>query len=338
MAKPGLFPCGLALVAPALVALVAQPSSDVPRDALRFVLPEDATTRSRLERAAGWLERHTVAIQRPEDAEPVPLIVWHDPSLAPADPRVWAAYVITDSLWASRALQPLRPGAAQAMERGIARLGWSGNGLHDVLFHPVARPLHRSADEDFVHGHSLGRVRLDDGRVVDLRVFRQQWDEAFAVGHPALFAEHAVYQALFDHWQGRRDQARERLLGMIRDDRATRPDDHIWWDPQAGLLVDEVTRVEWRELQEGHRPSCRQFAFKLGTLLYALRVLEIEPEVPAAMLQEMTTRLWSSQGDEGGVAHVIEVDREGRVVPGRRDPTGESTAIAILSETVRPAP
>ena len=69
-------------------------------------------------------------------------------------------------------------------------------GLHDVLFHPLDKILHRPADDDFVHGFSLGRFPTADGQTVDLRVLRQKWDANFNVGHPKLFAEHAVYQAL----------------------------------------------------------------------------------------------------------------------------------------------
>jgi hypothetical protein len=36
---------------------------------------------------------------------------------------------------------------------------------------------------------------------VALRVFRQKRDAAFTQGHSSLFAEHAVYQALFEFWQ-----------------------------------------------------------------------------------------------------------------------------------------
>ena len=167
---------------------------------------------------------------------------------------------------------------------------------------------------------------------MDLRVFRQKWDAAFSVGHPSLFAEHAVYQALFDFWQGRRDQAHHRILEVIKDDRARNPKDRIFWDEKNGILVDYVNYDEWLSFRSGAKPACRHFTFKLGVLLYAIRLLGMEQEV-GAQLRMMKQRLWDAQTENGGVAHFIEVHKDGRFTRGD-GATGEATAIAILSETV----
>jgi hypothetical protein len=275
-----------------------------------------------------------VTVVRPGEQPSIRVIAWKDPTLAPGEPKALAGYIITDTLWAAKALKPFHPEAAGEIERGLQLLGWYGNGLHDVLFHPVDRILHRSDDVDPVHGHSLGRFAIEGGRTVDLRVFRQRWDAAYTVGHPMHFAEHAVYQALDDFWKGRISPARRRIRGAIRDDRSTDPNDQIFWDGHAGILVDYVTRADWRRFRIGESPSCRHYSFKLGVLIYAIRLLGMEEEI-GPPLMDMKRRLWSAQEEEGGVAHVIEVRRDGQVTPGRRDSTGEASAIAILAETVR---
>jgi hypothetical protein len=88
--------------------------------------------------------------------------------------------------------------------------------------------LHRPIDQDLVHGFSLGRFPTADGWIVDVRVPRQQWDAGFTAGHPKLFAEHAVYQALLDHWQGREGEARRRILEIMRENRNAQ--DRMFWD------------------------------------------------------------------------------------------------------------
>ena len=84
--------------------------------------------------------------------------------------------------------------------------------------------------------YSLGRFPVDGDRTVDLRVFRQKYDAKYEVGHPLLFAEHAVYQALFEFWEGRKAEARRRILGVVKDERSTDPTDRIFWDRNAGIL------------------------------------------------------------------------------------------------------
>ena len=145
--------------------LVAEPwhSSTGPsaawQDAVTYRLPDDPASKGRVTRAADWLKRHAVIVPQPEKKEPVRAIAWKDPTLAPEDPKLLAGYVITDTFWAAKALKPFDAALSDEMERGIQRLGWYGNGLQDVLFHPVKRVLHRSADEDFVHGPALRPLR-----------------------------------------------------------------------------------------------------------------------------------------------------------------------------------
>jgi len=312
----------------------AQPAVETSADLVTFRLPEDPDSKKRVTLAADWLKKHTVSVSQPGSMAGLQVIAWKDPTLAPEDPKLLAGYVITDTLWASKALKPLDARVADDLERSIRRLGWMGNGLHDVLFHPVRRPLHRSADEDIVHGHSLGRFEIGGGNRVDVRVFRQTYDADYEIGDPHLFAEHAVYQSLFAFWLGRKPEARRRIQGIVNDDRGTEKNDQIFWDSKAGILVDYANREEWDRFQARKAPICRNFSFKLGVLLYAIQLMGLEEEVGPA-LEEMQSRLWSAQAEDGGIAHFVEVQHDKQLLNARRDSTGESTAIAILSKTVK---
>jgi len=302
------------------------------QDAVTYRMPGDAATKSRVTRSAEWLKSHVMSISRPGEERPLRVVAWKDPTLAPMEPKLLAGYVITDTLWSAKALKLFDRAASREMEASIERLGWSGNGLHDVLFRPIDKILHCPADQDFVHGFSLGRFPTADGRIIDLRVFRQKYDARFDVGHPHLFAEHAVYQALFDFWQGRHEPARRRIRQAIADDRSTAPDDRIFWDRQAGILVDFVNYPDWLVFREGKQAACRHFTFKLGVLLYAIRLLGMEREI-GPVLAGMKERLWSAQTQNGGLAHFVDVRNSGKVTTGLQ-PTGEASAIAILAEVV----
>jgi hypothetical protein len=301
-----------------------------------YRLPDDPAVRERALRAGGWLTRHLVTVTAPGGVGPVRVVAWKDPTLAPDDPGLLAGYLITDTLWAAEALRPIEAATSRSIVEGLERLGWARNGLHEVLFRPVGVLLVRPDDEDWMHGASLGHARIGGGpNRVDLRVFRQRRDDAYDVGHPLLFAEHAVFRALDDAWKGRPDDARRRLLAAIADSRSTDPSDSIFWDPEARVLVDHVTLDDWKALREGTRPAIWHYSFKLGTLLHAIRLLGLEGDVPAATLAGMRDRQWSSQQEDGVIPHFVEVRRDGTAssAPGG---TGEATAIAILSETVVP--
>jgi hypothetical protein len=325
-------------VSPGLVVAVGLfPGSVSGEDRVSYHLPEDAAARERVQRAGAWLVGHVVPVRLPGQDVAFHLVAWKDPTLEPGDPRLLAGYVITDTLWASRALRPLEPAVAGRLEAATRRLGWPGNGLHEVLFEPVEPIRHRPIDADLVHGHSLGLARLEDGRTVDVRVFREAADPAFEIGHPALFAEHAVYQALHEHWRGDAEAARDRLRRLLPHSRPADPSVQIFWDPGLRVLVDAVTLDDWRDCIGGRRAGCRQYTFKLGTLLYAIRVTGLEPEL-GSRLQPLRESLWRAQRPDGGLAHFVDIAADGTFEPTTADATGEASAIAILTETVRPAP
>jgi len=303
------------------------------RDAVSYRIPDDPLIKNRLQQSASWLVKHAPPLAIPGQPKPVRLIAWKDPTLEPESPKLLAGYLITDTLWSAKALNLFDPILATEMEQSLNRLGWYGNGLHDVLFHAIDKLRHRPSDRDIVHGDSLGRFPAPDGCVVDVRVFRQQWDARFDVGHPAHFAEHAIYAALNDFWHGRAEPARKRVLEVIAKAKAA-DQDRIFWDDQAGILVDYVNLRDWTDFHEGKRPVCRHFTFKLGVLLYATRVLGMENDI-GAPLRNMRRRLWSAQTESGGVAHYVDVQGDGKGTAGL-EATGEASAIAILAEVVDP--
>ncbi len=73
-------------------------------------------------------------------------------------------YLVTDNLWASRALSFFQPSISQLLEDTLIELGYYGNGLHDSLFHCPGVPAWEAplphmapADEpDPRHGTVLG--------------------------------------------------------------------------------------------------------------------------------------------------------------------------------------
>jgi len=104
----------------------------------------------------------------------------------------------------------------------------------------------------------------------------------------------------------------------------------MFWDDRTGVLVDYVNRGDWVACSQGKKPHCRHYSFKLGVLVYAIRLVGMEQEVPLARMKE---RLWSAQLASGGLGHFVDVRPDGTVTPGQ-DATGEATAIAVLTETL----
>jgi len=183
-----------------------------------------------------------------------------------------------------------------------------------------------------VHGHSLGVYDASDGFKIDVRVFRHKWDARFDVGHPMLFAEHAVYRSLDDRWRSSADAARGRIRLVLIGPVGLK-DQTIRWMGHPGVLVDYVSQKQWRAFQAKRDCAIRNYTFKLALVLYSRRVLELEGDFPV-QVRQMRQRLWSAQRRDGGIAHFVDVRADGESTPAD-DSTGEACAIAILSETVR---
>jgi hypothetical protein len=111
----------------------------------------------------------------------------------------------------------------------------------------------------------------------------------------------------------------------------------IHWERKNGLLVDYVIEKEFNSLLTGETKTCRQYSFKLASLLYACRLQGLEREFPEE-LEKMNQRLQSTQLRSGGVAHYFDVETSGNAVQACSDATGEATAIFILAQTVLPRP
>ena len=174
-----------------------------PSDQVKLRLPSEEVSKFRVSRASQWLVKHIVrgTLENHSELGPLTLVAWHDPSLSPNDKNALAAYAITDSLWASQSLSLQFPGHAEEIRKSLQRLNCLQNNLHEVLFQPVRTIHHRSDDDDIVHGCLMGTFRSGD-KTISVRSFRMRFDADYNIGHPALFAEHAVYQSLFHYWNG----------------------------------------------------------------------------------------------------------------------------------------
>ena len=93
--------------------------SDPWQDAVAYRMPDDPVTKNRVTRAGDWLKSHLESLPRPQDKFPIPVIAWKDPTLEPANPKLLAGYVITDTLWSAKALKFFDPVASLEMEKGI---------------------------------------------------------------------------------------------------------------------------------------------------------------------------------------------------------------------------
>lgn len=295
-----------------------------------FNLPGDDDTRTRIVQASSWIQRHIIRVSLP-NREPVSVVAWKDPTLDPQKTEQLVGYLITDTLWSGYALKLTAPDKSRELLEGLRELGWTKNKLHEVLFEPVDRLSHKPADEDFVHGRSLGIFPTANGSSVDLRVFSHQWNADYDVGHPLLFAEHAVYRALNDWWMGNIEIARMRLRPIFALDKKQEVDG-IFWDDSARVVVDHVNRTHWLRWRKGDSQTIEHYSFKGALLLYAAQLLGLDREFPCIQAH-MKERLWSAQNDDGGIAHFVRIDRAGNTIRAP-DATGEASAIAILAETV----
>lgn len=297
-----------------------------------LVLPTEPAARRAVERAAEWLTRHVKTGSLVIDGRQcqVSVIAWRDPTLSSEIPNRLVGYTITDTLWSSYALSLTHPKVARELHDSLERLGCSSNSLHEVVWTSIKAIHHKPIDPDPVHGRSLGIMSVGDV-TVDVRDFTMANDPNFTAGHPRLFAEHAVYQSLFEFRNGDTESARNRIRNVFRADDGE-DQESIWWDAKHGLLTDFAGRSEFKAFQTGQTNSCRQYSFKLATLLCAVRLLGLAAEFPTevALIQQ---RLQSAPLDSGGIPHFFDVDKDG-VVSNRSGATGEATAIFILAETI----
>ena len=226
--------------------------SDPWQDAVAYRMPDDPVTKDRVTRAADWLKSHLVSVPSAPRQVPGPgdRLERPDPRTsepeAPGGLRDHGHPVVSQGSEGDRSSRIAGDGG-----RDFNTWDGTGTGCRTCCFTPSTR------------SNTALRIRImstasrwDDSpsRTIEswiCRVFRQKWDADFSVGHPSLFAEHAVYQALFDFWQGRRDQARHRILEVIKDDRARNPKDRIFWDERDGILVDYVNYDDWLSLSQG---------------------------------------------------------------------------------------
>jgi hypothetical protein len=301
------------------------------QEALR--MPTEPAARDAVFKASEWLVRH---IQRGrmklnDETTNLSVIAWKDPTLSPDKPNRLAGYAITDSLWASYALTTTHPEVAGELHQTLKTLGCLSNNLHEVLWQSIPAIHHKPIDSDIVHGRSLGIMSA--GAVnVDIRSFTMAADPEFEIGHPSLFVEHAAYQSLFEFRNGKVESAKNRLRRVFLKN-STSENADIQWDAQHKLLVDFVIKSEYANFISGETDSCRQYSFKLATLLYACRLMELDREFPEE-IRQLEQRLRSVQLSDGGIPHFYDVEQKSEVCKPCPDATGEATAIFILAETV----
>ena len=99
------------------------------------------------------------------------------------------------------------------------------------------------------------------------------------------------------------------------------------------MLVDFVVEPVYSKFVSREAKFCRQYSFKLATLLYACRLVAIDHEFPGETV-ELSRILRSVQMIEGGIPHFFDVEEGNFSIKPCPDATGEATAIFVLAETV----
>lgn len=138
-------------------------------------------------------------------------------------------------------------------------------------------------------------------------------------------------------WKGYRNGETLHAVARLRRIFQANAADHespVKWDAKNGLLVDFVNETEYQKFLSKNVESCRQYSFKLATLLYACRLMGLDNEFPAE-LSMVHQRLLKAQLSTGGVAHFFDVFAERGTVQPCPDATGEATAMFVLAESVK---
>jgi hypothetical protein len=300
----------------------------------KLLLPSDKYIKASVVRASDWLAsnvRRGVMRVDSKDTQ-VSVIAWKDLTLNTDDKNRLAGYAITDTLWSSYALTVTKPELARELHDSLDRLDCLSNSLHEVIWEQMDTIHHKPLDTDMVHGRSLG-VIFDNEWIVDVRSFKMAEDATYSVGHPLNFAEHAVYQSLFEYRNGEINQATQRLRKIFQ---ANWADDgsRIRWDSANGVLIDFVNEEEYSKFLAKKTEFCRQYTFKLASLLYACRLMGLDREFSSQM-RLLEEQILTAQLPSGGVSHYMDVSSgRGLVTPGP-DATGEATAIFILTQTIQ---
>lgn len=300
---------------------------------------------SDVSRAVDWLRATAVSVRMP--GGDLPLVVWDDPTLHP-DQTV--GYLITDTLWAAKALEPYDPELSDSMQRGLLAAGWYGNGLHDTLFHGVSGLAHKPVSDDVVHGTLLNHCAFAGEHVsrhtAQLYVPEVGVDPAWTDGNSSQFIDSAVYTALNDYWHGEDELAKARIRNLITDHRGSGWDT-MFWDNERWVLVDQASRCDYDAVVgtcSAACPACTvctgnncqlyNASYKLGLVLYAAQIMGLHNERTLAQpLADIEYRLWEGQNENGGLAHLIEY-APNATLTNKSAPTGEATAIAILAHSV----
>lgn len=275
--------------------------------------------------AVNWLQNHAVTMNLPTGSGGR-LIAWDDPSLNPT----YVTYLMTDSLWAQHALLPYNASLASAMKTTLVNAGWWGDGLFDTLFRHIGNVPFKPLDSDPAHGLQIASCAATNGRTAQVRVFNFGFDTGWTDGQSSQFIDSAVYRALDEYWAGgsSRNTAISRISNVILDTRSTEAD-KMFWDVNKRVFVDVSSRTDF-----DNGGTYDNATFKVALVLYAMKVMGIASPSATAMKQRLADAQWPTFADYGGgLAHVVRYDANGNKVTASA-PTGEATAIGIMSSTV----
>ncbi len=272
----------------------------------------------RVEAAADWLIDHVKTLELPTKTGK--LVAWNDATLN----NDLVAYLMTDNLWVLKALMPYDTTLSNTIKQTLIDLGWYGNRQHDTLFHGYSSVAHKPIQlYDYAQGTWLGNCAASGSGTVQVRVPIYIIDRDFTNGHPNLFVDSAVFQALNEYWNGYQSAAYNYIANAIQYNGAA---DQMWWDTNISILFDAATSEACKDSPGG---VCNA-PFKIGLLLYALNVMNIN-DFPYEASQ-MSQRLREAQHSHGGVAHQVDYFFN---IPILYGPTAEATSIAILAHTVQ---
>lgn len=297
-----------------------------------LVMPPEVEIADSVKRASLWLVEHlkSGSIEIDGQAKDISVIAWKDPTLRTFDDKTLAGYLITDTLWSSYALSLEHPLEAGKLTDSLRALGCEGNSLHEVVWRKIETIQHRIIDDDIVHGKSFGLLMSKGNLDVDVRSFTTAFDSEFAIGHPHLFAEHAVYQALFEFRTGNKENAKSRIRAIFSRSQTNKSP--IRWSEEPGVLTDFVTDKDLEAFLGKKASTIRQYSFKLALIGFAVRKLGLEREFNKELVQ-IELLLRKAQNPDGGIPHFFDMDHQGTCTSAP-NATGEATAIYILMQAL----
>jgi hypothetical protein len=315
--------------------------------------------------ALDWLKRNIyrvrIPIGAPEDVITSPVAGFYDPTIdqhtaddtttpAPLYNNTRAAYLVSDSLYATEALQPYDPDLSLGLQITLQARGWYGNGLCDVIFRTAQLRQEEDtlpfvlAGSDPIHGDWVAECYNGSVRI-EVHTFRMEAVDNYDYNE---WAESAVYQGLYI-WSP------SIITNFING--TAKPG--YGWDSDNGLLVDGSTDTD-------NVGNVGVATYKVALLIYALTYMDIPQGDPEwcdktsnecqNIVLQMISRLHQAQiqGDQdclydgtgldhcpdtGGFAHEVfytKTTSGEATVAYKYMATSEATSLAMLAHEINP--